>query len=477
MAVEIDVLIIFAEQDNQAPGWVTSFRSFLETMLRQVSGEKPNVMLKGEFDSLTSPNLDNAGVLVTIFSKDFVQSQTCLEYITKFSVATKDTSQQINRIFKVFKSPLNAKDQPAELRDLFGYKMFNLDLDSGEVKDFIDYFSHDAERQYWMEMIDLCYDINDTLLYLKAGKSVRNVKEIYGRKTVYLAQTSHDLAVQRSVIHRELQRLGYAVLPSQSLPGNIADLEKLVRADLTESGIAIHLIGSDYGDVPDGSEKSVQELQHRLASERGADAAEKKEDFPRLIWITPDLSRAGERQKRFIELLKRDVETSEGAEILQTQLEDFKTIIREELEEASEKKMLTEATGQTVYFMHDKVDDVAVKPYIDAILSAGFNLLVPDFEGDLLELRQKHIENLRNLDAAIIFKGKVNDQWVHMKVLDLLKAPGFGRKKPILGKALIAASGPVANKDPYKSQNLRVIDGDQQHAIASVRSFLQEFKI
>ena len=137
-------------------------------MLTQVSGEKPNVMLKGEFDSLTSPNLDNAGVLVTIFSKDFVQSQTCLEYINKFSAATKSSSQHINRIFKVFKSPLNAKDQPPALRDLFGYEMFNLDLDSGEVKDFTDYFSHDAERQYWMEMIDLCYDINDTLLYLKA---------------------------------------------------------------------------------------------------------------------------------------------------------------------------------------------------------------------------------------------------------------------------------------------------------------------
>jgi len=368
-------------------------------------------------------------------------------------------------------------DQPPGLRDLFGYKMFDLDLDSGEVKDFTDYFSHEAERQYWMEMIDLCYDINDTLLYLKAGKSVRNVKEIYGRKTVYLAQTSHDLAVQRSVIHRELQRLGYSVLPAQSLPGDVGDLEKLVRSDLAESGISIHLIGSDYGDVPDGTERSVQELQHRLASERGAAASERQEDFPRLIWITTDLTRAGERQKRFIELLKRDVETSEGAEILQTQLEDFKTIIREELEEASEKKMLTEATGQTIYLMHDKVDHLAVKPYIDAIISAGLNLLIPDFEGDLLELRQKHIENLRNLDAAIIFKGKVNDQWVNMKALDLLKAPGFGRKKPILGKALIVASGTIANKEPYKRQNLKVIEGDEQHAIASVRSFLQEFKI
>ena len=28
------------------------------------------------------------------------------------------------------------------------------------------------------------------------------------------------------------------------------------------------------------------------------------------------------------------------------------------------KGLLTEATGQTIYFMHDKIDDLAVKPYI-----------------------------------------------------------------------------------------------------------------
>ena len=69
---------------------------------------------------------------------------------------------------------------------------------------------------------------------------------------------------------------------------------------------------------------------------------ENNEDFSRLIWISPDLNRRNERQKRFIETLKRDVEGQEGTEILQTLLEDFKNIIREELEDASEKKVLDE---------------------------------------------------------------------------------------------------------------------------------------
>ncbi|HEX6890751.1 MAG TPA: hypothetical protein VF141_08660, partial [Chryseolinea sp.] len=113
---------------------------------------------------------------------------------------------------------------------------------------------------------------------------------------------------------------------------------------------------------------------------------------------------------------------------------------------------------------------------IDLIKKSGFSVLMPPFDGELLELRQKHIENLRNLDGAIIYKGKVNDHWVRMKALDLLKAPGFGRKKPILGKAIVTSSGTFDNPEPFKSQNLRVIQGDETQSLESVRSFLEEFK-
>jgi hypothetical protein len=62
-----------------------------------------------------------------------------------------------------------------------------------------------------------------------------------------------------------------------------------------------------------------------------------------------------------------------------------------------------------------------------------------------------------------------------MKALDLLKAPGFGRKKPIIGKAILAAPGSLQNTDSFRSQNLRVIEGDHQRSLESLKSFLQEF--
>jgi hypothetical protein len=66
----------------------------------------------------------------------------------------------------------------------------------------------------------------------------------------------------------------------------------------------------------------------------------------------------------------------------------------------------------------------------------------------------------------------VNDQWVRMKILDLLKAPGFGRNKPIQGKALVA----TGNLDSYKNQNMTLISSDSNKSMENLKSFLEEFK-
>jgi hypothetical protein len=477
MVFDIDVLILFADKDNDAnkgeTGWVSQFKKFLELMLNQVLGEKSKIMIKGEFDTIVAPKMNSIGVLVPVLSSDFVKSGSCLDNLESFYKSSENPSK--SRVFKVFKSPLSLQEQPPRLKDLIGYDMFQLDADSGEMREYTDYFSTEAERQYWMKMVDLAYDIFDSLIQLKNDSASAEVKNIYKRKTIFLAETGHDLSVQRNIIKRELQRHGYQVLPNQTLPATANDLEKFVRKDLGESNLSIHLIGSAYGEIPSGSERSVVDIQNKLAAEKSLQVKGTKEEFSRLIWISPTLNNASERQKAFIENIKRDVEAQEGAEILQTPLEDFKNIMREELVESSDRRGTDDSSGKSVYLMHDRVDNLEIKPIRDVIEKSGFKVLVPEFEGELLELRKKHIENLRNFDAAIIYKGKVNEQWVRMKALDLLKAPGFGRKKPIMGKAIITAPGSTMNVENFKSQNLRVIESDPTRSIESLKSFLQEF--
>jgi hypothetical protein len=478
MKADIDVLIVFADKDNEtgktAIGWVSQFKKFLELMLNQVLGEKPNILLKSEYDNMTAPNLNNVSTLVTILSKDFIQSGGCLDHLEAFYKATSSTDKNRHRAFKVFRTPLTPQEQPPRLRDLIGYDMYQLDPDSGEIREYTDYFSTEAERQYWMKMVDLAYDIYDTLLFLRNEQVKTEVKNIYKRKTIFLAETGHDLSVQRNIIKRELQRHGYVVLPNQTLPGTLGELERFVAHDLEDCHLSIHLIGNAYGEIPEGSERSVVDLQNKIAAEKSIRAKQNNQEFSRLIWISPNLVNASERQKGFIENIKRDVEAQEGAEILQTPLEDFKNIMREELVDTGEKRTQDDSGRKCIYLMHDRIDHNAIKPFIEVIEKSGFKVLMPEFEGELLDLRKKHIDNLRNFDAAIIYKGKVNEQWVLMKALDILKAPGFGRKKPIVGKALLTEPGTTMNVESFKSQNLRVIGGESDRSMESLKSFLQE---
>jgi Domain of unknown function (DUF4062) len=474
MNFDIDVLITFADKDNENSkkvegGWVTNFKRFLELMLYQVLGEKPKVVLKSEFDSITASDLGNVGVMVSILSHDFLTSGQCLATVDSFVQKTGDT----NRLFKILKSPLTLNEQPAHFRDLMAYEMYQLDIESGAMKEYSDFFSPEAEKQYWMIMVDLAYDIHECLLFLKDGSTKAAVKNISKRKTIYLAETSHDLSIQRNIIKRELQRYGYTVLPKNTLPPSEVAVKAVVAKDLEDCHYSIHLIGNSYGDIPEGGETSVVDIQNDLANKESVVKRNRKEDFTRLVWISANMRNLSDRQKSFIETLKRDSEAQEGTEILQTPLEDFKNIMREELVEAHDRKGGNEVRGKSIYLLHDRVDQKEVKPYLDMITQSGFEVIQPAFTGELLDVRKHHINNLRNLDGAIIFKGKVNDQWVQMKVLDLLKAPGFGRNKPIKAKALMTSDDRVLNN--YKDQNLTLIPSNSNNSMETLKTFLAEF--
>lgn len=476
MPFEIDILILFADADNKASadgkdGWVSQFKKFLEFVLAQVVDIKPKVLLKGEFETMTSPRLDNVGLLISVLSSEFMASSPCIENLETFYKAAGNNSK---RIFKVLKDPVLVRQQPEFLQHLLGYEMYQLDPDSNEVREYQDYFCRDAQRQYWMEMVDLSHDIATALQKLTNNVPEIPAKELFKPKKVYLAETGHDLSVERSIIMRELQRYGYTVMPDRSLAGDTATIEKTVRRDLEDCSMSIHLIGNTYGEIPDGGNQSIMDIQNSIAAEWSNEARKKNEPFSRLIWIAPGLIHMNESQKRFIETIKHDVEVQEGAEILETPLEDFKNIIREELQEAKDRKTV-ETDGKAIYFLHDKEDTQEVVPYVELMEKNGFHVLMPGFEGELLVRRQKHIENLRAFDAAIIYKGSGNEQWVRMKASDVMKAPGFGRKKPIVAKAILSPPGAITNSHDLRMQDFRVIEGDAKFLVESLKSFCREF--
>jgi hypothetical protein len=236
--------------------------------------------------------------------------------------------------------------------------------------------------------------------------------------------------------------------------------------------MSVHLIGNSYGEIPEGGDRSLVDMENKLAAQKVHDNPSNRK-LQRLIWISPHQESSSDQQRNFIENIQRDLAALEAAEIFQIPLEDFKNTLREELfenkESTEEFKKDIQVDDQKInaYLVYDKIDqEEAIKVGKD-LIKAGVNVMHSEFIGNVLDLRRIHLEKLKHLDVGIVFKGKVNDNWIRMKLLDLLKAPGLGREKPILGRAIIGGMGVEIVSEVYKDFDLELLSMDRKEPLSA----------
>ena len=498
MKFEYDIILSYSEEDDLNlvgldKGWVTNFRRFLTTLLSQISKVEPKILTISE-TSLPEKVENKAAVYVAILSDQFFKSSRLVDDLKTFcEQAQSDGNLELNgisRLFKVAKQPIDIDEFLPEYEQLIPYDFFDVDPLTGEAKEFDRFFGSNAERNFWMKLVDMAYDISQFIYDLTEKEEAQVREEIEKTKTVYLASTGVDMIIQRDVIKRELIRHGYKILPDHSLPKEVAGLEEMVKRDLRKCRLSIHLVGEDYGYKPKGTDLSVVDIQNQLASNYAKKISEynqshdKKELFSRLIWLSPDLKNVTERQKIFIEDLKSDAATLNEAEVLQITLQEFKSIIREELVTGGRFNVTREIKGYSpaqeengqdmIYLICDKTDLKSSKPIAKYLEKAGYKVVEPTYEGDLVDLRYIHQENLRRCDASIIYCDTSTEDWVKAKLQDLLKAPGFGRSKPIKAKAVYLGEKHEIDSEFIKEGKTMVIGGEGAFSEEKLDPFLQK---
>ncbi len=410
------------------------------------------MILKSEQEDQAEESYQDTSILIAILSPTFLQSQVLLNGLVNFQkIANQEGGlfqSGIPWIFKVNKSPLDTDELLPDLQNIISHDFFQTDPHTGEVHEFNRFFGPEAERDYWMKLMDIAYDIYQFQIQKDPGTGKLAKPSLAETQTVYLASTGVDLVFHRDVIKRELLRHGYRVLPDQSLPKEEKALEQRVSSDLKNCNLSIHLIGEDYGQLASGSECSLIDIQNQLATNHSVEVlkTDPKSGFHRFIWITPDLENVTERQKIFIEDLKSDAESLESSEIFQVPLNDFRGFLRHELfakevkkapELAQEVSLESEDPGSSsIYLICDQRDMEGIRPLADLLKNEGFEVVSSSFEGDLLNLRERHHKNLSKCDGSIIFLGHAKEEWLKTKIHDILKAPGFGRHKPMKAKAV-----------------------------------------
>jgi hypothetical protein len=169
------------------------------------------------------------------------------------------------------------------------------------------------------------------------------------------------------------------------------------------------------------------------------------------------MSNEDHRHQRLITELRDHAVGGTNTELLSGNLEDFKTVIIDTLEKqaAFEDKppSANENSATTrIYLMFDKSDRETVSVIDDYFYDQEFEVLRPLFEGEELDIRQVHQDNLKLCDGVFIYCNQASESWLNFKMSDVRKAPGYRNGKTLTASAVYLCGEPNRFKKDFRTR-------------------------
>ena len=491
---ETDLFLSYGHLDNSAAvvddqRWIDRFHRDLESRVSQYLGSSVTAWrdnhLRGNevFSEEIETKVQHAGALIPVVSPRYLKSDWCQREFSAFVRAVEHSGGMKigtkSRVFKVIKTLVDLKEQPAIMRNVLGYEFYVLD-DKGRPKELPDWDpAPDAEKRYLTRVDDLAYDLHLLLKDLKASEIERDTKGHPEHDTdhntehntehnqqavpslassptprrIYLAETTRELADTRDQIRRELLAFGFEVVPDQPLPDEAKELKDKVSNWLDSCCLSLHLIGARYGLVPEGDEetRSTIWLQQQLAAERHS------KDFQCVLWIAPGTEVTDGRQQGFLQSLQAQLETESRFELLKTPLQELKNFVFDRLKPAPESRDISPVAAMRLYLMCEKRDSAAIAPIRDALNQRGIQVDLPLWDGDQTDIRQDHEAILQDCDGVLIYYGAASEAWVREKIRDLRRARGLGRSRPFAIQSIYIGPEETEAKKLYSNLELVVV--------------------
>lgn len=489
--LEQHLFLSYAHRDDEPlvagqAGWVERFQQALSVRLGQLLGREPKVWwdrqeIQGNeiFSGVIDDGLVRSAVLVPLVSPSYQNSQWCQKELDNFCAAAEKAGGwrlgNRARIFKVIKTPVPYDEQPEELRGLLGYEFFRKDPATGRIHELQVLDPQRPDPEYLQKVDDLAQDISQLVDELLEAKAPAGPPP----PALYLAECTSDLAAERDQLQRAMKQLGFRVLPEHALPSLGGELRRQAAAALAEARLSVHLIGANYGVVPEAETESIAEIQSALATARG----EADPSFGRLVWLRPGAEIRDKRQEALVARL-RDVPAGQrGVEILAGSLEALQAQVELKLKPPPAKPAASTpgaASGdgelRYVYLLHDAKDAAAAAALADQLFASSprIEVVLPLLEGDAADLRAFHEGNLTTCDGVLFYWGEAGQSWLRSRLLDLRKAPGLGRDRPFAAAAVLLAGPPSPEKDNYRSREAPPLKPGAAGELAALEPFVAE---
>lgn len=474
MAFDNDLYVSLACGSSEN-SWEKNLLIFLTTLLKRLLSRTVKVVSTNNFtsDKEKQEAIATSAVFLSVVTDEYIHSETCMQELI---LIEKRVHGDFSRIFKVLKTDIAREVQPDLIQNLLSYNFFEKNDEQDDSQTYYESMIYEIERHYWTKLTDLAFDIYKIIDIEKNEKSISGV---------YIAETSADQYKNRENIIRELKRLGYTIYPDKILSGSPDMLKKEVYTYLQKSFISIHLIGNSYGELLKNSDISAVDLQNVIASDyfemlQSASEEPVEHTFSRLVWFDPDMKISNEKQKIYIEKLKRDTEMLKGASMIQTPLEHFKSIV---ISEIKNKKIQTDHSfsrlnqGVKVYLVHESRSFDKISTISANLVRNGFEILHSPLLNEERNLMKKHRQNLIDCDAVLIFYDSNDVFWLKSKINDLIKAPGYGRKRPFAAKAILIDCDNPLPGEFYESKDFIVMHNVCDSSLFALDKFLDKIQM
>ncbi len=429
-----------------------------------------------------------SAILIPLATEHLLQSNIFKEEIKKFHEKGinkgRNNISWSSRIFKVFRQPTKSHFLLDFLSNSLGYNFYHKDPLTNEIIKYEDFTSPESQKTFWMRLYDLAYDISKIQQELEGPEDeLASITQQINQEYIYLSAVGSDLENDRSIIKRELQRSGFQVLPENNIPDDFDAAMKMIRNDISKCKMAIHLIGADPGKIK-GTSASLIEIQMRIASDLVSDEAKldingRPLPLGRIIWISPGLEKMSNKQKVYIENLKKDAVAIKNADLLESNIEELKGFISNKITEyrASETEVSSKKKStKVIYLICNKSEREKSKPIEKFLNSNGYKVITSIFEGSPNEIRTEHFKNIRRCDATLLYYGGSNENWMKSKLQDLSKSLGFDSERPAAPQAVIIDSEKKFDDLFASRRNTMVLYSKGESTEKSLEPFLAQLQ-
>jgi hypothetical protein len=485
MSFARDAFISYAHIDNEPlpnekDGWVTIFDKALRQVLSRFTGKVASIWrdekLQGNdiFSDEILSQFPETAVLVSVLSPRYLKSEWCSKEMTQFyEVAEKTGGIVIGnkcRIFKIIKTPFG-KDESlppevaAVLGPMLGYEFYHLDSDNTPQE--LDPAYGDSARQDFLKTVTrVAWQIKELLEVMSSAPTTAKAKP-----AIYLAECTRDRRDARATLEAELKRLGYDIVPDSQLPTDSAEYVAEVERQLQRCELSIHLVGSSYGVVPDGTDQSVVALQNDAAVR-----ISRKSGLARVISVPADLQTTDPRQQAFINALHQDAGLQFGADLITGGIEDLKCAVRDALARVERATSTPVATRDEtmVYVICDPRDIQATVPLAKSLIARGIRVELTVFDGDAAAVREANEQLMTTASAIVLFWGAGDDTWRAYQQSDIRKNQGVRRDNP--PKTITYVAGPATSKKQFLLQTeadvIDALSAPEEQAVAALAKAL-----